>query len=175
MKRLGLIVLALSTSAWSGNLVVTISPIVPPQCAAFVADVDVTAVKADGTTMPVGKLTGKDLVPSQLSQVHAGTKVVQNITIRRFRVAVSNAMCTTVNGNVHQKYLPGTEQLHLRVGSTTVPVVLLVDFGQLSNTAVRPLVKRLNIAQQVVSTTKAGSLNGLIVGADKKSVTIITQ
>lgn len=176
MKRYCLVMFALSSCAWAGKLAVTISPIVPPQCAAFVTNVEVDAVTMNGATIRFAR-TRVDLAPVQLSQVAMGVKALVNGTLKTLQVKLSQAMCATRTGQSYPGYSPQSVQAraHYNAASKLATVVLLLDLRTVTNNRIRPVVKQLNIAGHLDSPPSPGSLNGLVMGSNKKTVTLITQ
>lgn len=176
MNRCWLVFFALSSCAWAGKVAVTISPFVPSQCAAFITNVDVTALEMNGSRTPVGTLTKVDLAPLQLSQIVVGAKTLPTAALRTFELKLSHATCITVAGVTYPIQSPRPVQAQGRFTRTpTSAFVLLLDLRDLRNDVLKPFVKRLNIARHVDDPPGAGRLNGLVLGSNKKSITLFVQ
>ena len=177
MRRYCLVMFALSSCAWAGKLAVTIVPIIPPQCAVFVTNVQVDAVTMNDNTLKFAKLTRVDLAPLQLSQILLGVKALGNRTIKTFQVTLSQAMCVARNGRIYPIYSPQSVQArgHFGAPSSSATVVLLLNLSPLRQNTVKPSVKQLKIAGHLDGGPRRGGLNGLVIGTDRRSITIINQ
>lgn len=176
MKRYCIAIFALSSWAWAGKVAVTIMPIVPPQCVAYVTNVEVDALPVAGRAIPFAKATKIDLAPLQLSQVVMGVRKLRNGPLR-FQVKLGNAVCATIRGRTFPVYSPPStrEHEHFKVGAKPATVVLLLDLRAVSQNKIRPSVKRLNIAEHLDSSARKGSLQGVVIWSGQKDLAILTQ
>lgn len=177
MKRYCLVIFALSSCAWAGKIAVRLSPIVPPQCAAFVTNVEADGLTMSGKIIPFAKLTRVDLAPMQLSQVAMGVKPLGSATLRTVQVKLSQAMCATRTGKRYLSYSPQSvlARAHYNAAAKLATIVLILDLRTVSKNGIRPVMKQLKIAGHLDEPPSPESLNGLVIGSNKKAVMIITQ